>query len=497
MIQQRSLLRRVRTVRLMIPAIAIAMAACVWLSYAVRADDPDGQRSVPLAADAGGLPALPYLATPASPDQVGVDSSTGPYGPWSKIAFQSLRDNNWELYTSDGDGDGQARLTADPAADIAPRLNRDATRLAFASRRTGNYEIYTMPAAGGSASQLTAGNTDNVNPAWSPDGARIAFQSYRDGQPEIYVMNADGSAQQRLTDSPDYDAEPCWSPDGSRIAFISRRTGSYRVWFMWSNGAGPAMLSGQSYSGHPAWSPDGTKIAYESDGDRDGWLELWLMNADGSGQRQVFKPADALTEAWASSWSPDGRFIAFTRITYVQQNGVWYWTRAYLDAWDTQTQGAIRLSGNGLDWYPDWHSSDVTPPATSMAALPMQSTATFTVTWSGADSGGSGVAVYEVQVSDNGAEYGGWRSSSTEASAAYTGQGGHTYRFRSRAVDRAGNWSAYPEQPQAQTMVENLAPVSTMAAAAGRDARQRGDARVVGAGSRRLRHARVRRAGAR
>jgi hypothetical protein len=64
--------------------------------------------------------------------------------PWSKRTFQSYRDGNWEIYTSNDDGSGEARLTVHSAIDMHPRLNRGATHIAFASKRDGVYEIYTM-----------------------------------------------------------------------------------------------------------------------------------------------------------------------------------------------------------------------------------------------------------------------------------------------------------------------------------------------------------------
>jgi Tol biopolymer transport system component len=50
---------------------------------------------------------------------------------------------------------------------------------------------------------------------------------------------------------------------------------------------------------NPSWSPDGRRIAFASD--RDGNREIYVMNADGSGQINLTNnPADD----WGSSWSP-------------------------------------------------------------------------------------------------------------------------------------------------------------------------------------------------
>ena len=81
--------------------------------------------------------------------------------------------------------------------------------------------------------------------AWSPDGARLAFETTRNGgQTDIYSVGADGTGSAKLAGTP--------------------RTSSIR-----------------------AWSPSGTKIAYTVEDGRQ--RQIWVMNADGSGQTQLTK----------------------------------------------------------------------------------------------------------------------------------------------------------------------------------------------------------------
>ena len=77
-----------------------------------------------------------------------------------------------------------------------------AGRIAFESRRDGNQQIYVMNADGSSQTRLAPSGSNDQNPAWSPDCGKIAFHSNRDGNNEIYVMNADGSSPVRLTNNP-------------------------------------------------------------------------------------------------------------------------------------------------------------------------------------------------------------------------------------------------------------------------------------------------------
>jgi RHS repeat-associated protein len=86
---------------------------------------------------------------------------------------------------------------------------------------------------------------------------------------------------------------------------------------------------------------------------------------------------------------------------------------------------------------------------------------TFIVSWSGTDNNGeSGLAGYNVYVSDNGGPFQLWLGNTTLTSAAFTGEPGHTYSFYSTATDNAGNAQTPPSQPQTSMFVStNLPPV--------------------------------------
>ena len=81
-------------------------------------------------------------------------------------------------------------------------------RIAFQSNRDGNFEIYVMNADGSDQTGLSNFAAHDAEPDWAPDGTRITFISNRDGNFEIYVMNADGTGQTRLTDNSDTDWQP-------------------------------------------------------------------------------------------------------------------------------------------------------------------------------------------------------------------------------------------------------------------------------------------------
>jgi RHS repeat-associated protein len=97
---------------------------------------------------------------------------------------------------------------------------------------------------------------------------------------------------------------------------------------------------------------------------------------------------------------------------------------------------------------------DGAAPTSRVQRLPSVSAARFVVRWSGADDKrGSGVASYDVYVSDNGGAFQAWVQGATKLSAVFRGQPGHVYCFYSVATDHAGNRQATPARPQTITRV--------------------------------------------
>ena len=185
-------------------------------------------------------------------------------------------------------------------------------RIVFASTRypATNQELYSVNSDGTGLARLTWSATPEQHPDWSPDGSRIAFESFADGPSSIHVIDADGSNERRV--SPEtyngVDSEPAWSPDGSQIAFASTRpfNGSWHVWVMNADGSGLRQLTG-GFSTSPAWSPDGTRIAY-----LDAGAGISVVPVEGGNAQRVTQPhADTTDERPA--WSPDGTKLAFAR----------------------------------------------------------------------------------------------------------------------------------------------------------------------------------------
>jgi len=100
-------------------------------------------------------------------------------------------------------------------------------------------------------------------------------------------------------------------------------------------------------------------------------------------------------------------------------------------------------------------------PTSSVDSLPSSSASTsFPVSWSGTDTGGSGIANYTIYVSTNSGAYSAWLVTTTATSATFTGAAGNTYTFYSMATDNVGLSQQTPGAIQTITVqaVSSTAP---------------------------------------
>jgi TolB protein len=148
------------------------------------------------------------------------------------------------------------------------------------------------------------------------------YNTYR-----IYTAKPDGSDLHPLSSAPGYNAESTITRDGKHIVFTSTRNGDLDIFTMDADGTNVKQLTHElGYDGGPFWSYDGKKIVYRAEHPhtpeqikdykdlyargliRPGNLELWVMNADGSGKHQVTHNGAA---NFAPYWLPDGKRIVF------------------------------------------------------------------------------------------------------------------------------------------------------------------------------------------
>lgn len=220
------------------------------------------------------------------------------------LAFSSNRQNKWQLYLIDADGEQIVALDDLPLLDLAyPAWSSDGRQLAF---QTANRRLGVIDADG----MREYGSGSVIAPSWSPDGTRIVYTAFQSGVGwDLYVITLATESIQRLTFHASNDAYPSWSADGLTIAFNSMRDGNDQIYLIDADGENLRRITENSDSDrYPVWSPDSTQIAFSSDRGGNGY-DLWVMNADGSDPRVL---VESMGDNIMNAWSPDGTQIAFS-----------------------------------------------------------------------------------------------------------------------------------------------------------------------------------------
>jgi Tol biopolymer transport system component len=110
------------------------------------------------------------------------------------------------------------------------QLSPDGKKIAFESTRSGNYQIWVCNSDGQNQAQLTYLKDGAVGPYWSPDGRWITFSSKQDYNYDIFIISSNGGTPKRITNHVSHDMFPYWSKDGNWLYFSSDRSGIHQIW---------------------------------------------------------------------------------------------------------------------------------------------------------------------------------------------------------------------------------------------------------------------------
>jgi Tol biopolymer transport system component len=157
---------------------------------------------------------------------------------------------------------------------------------------------------------------------------------------DIFEASPDGSNLKRLTDAVGYDAEGSFSPDGKQIVFCSNRDGNLQLYLMESDGKNVRRLTNAPgcYNGGPFFSPNGKRIVFRSDRKKKDYLQLYVINADGTGERAL---TDNEGVNWGPYWYKDSRHIVYAAADHSDPSA-----RPNYDLWwmDIDTGKKVRLT---------------------------------------------------------------------------------------------------------------------------------------------------------
>jgi Tol biopolymer transport system component/DNA-binding winged helix-turn-helix (wHTH) protein len=312
--------KRLRTWRIAV-TLAALFASGLWLLR---------QRSAP-RADSFPVPLTAYPGSQWS-------AAFSPDGRQIAFAWNSEREDNYDIYLKTNGSDSPTRLTTDPAPDLSPAWSPDGRRIAFLrDLDQGRVAVMIVPAGGGPEVKIAETSAPLFpyyrNLAFSPDGnwlITVALDTDAHGRDArssgLFLYSVENGSRRRLTLPPTgyyADTNPALAPDGRSLAFLR----------------GPEFLSEDLYvlpldptlsaTGEPrrltswnrftlnlAWTANGREIIVAA-GEREN-TRLWRVPVSGSGDASVI--ALAGDGAMLPALAPDGR-LAFTHTR--QKISIW------------------------------------------------------------------------------------------------------------------------------------------------------------------------------
>jgi TolB protein len=260
------------------------------------------------------------------------------------IAFRRYTDSaqkEGSVFTIRPDGAGERRVSHSPPGyvDDFPAMSADGRRIAFERcTEAKGCQVWLMNADGSQLRRLHVRCPlwricDVSGPAWSPDG-RLAVTLASGGvkkagsgdqvqRSDIVAVDPDRGTQTSVVHVENYQGDltrPVWSPDGRRIAYehlwsaLSKRAGKTALEVVSVSGGAPRQITPFAIAAGdgPDWSPDGNWIVFRTHSDSDmGPTNLAVVHPDGTGLHQLTHFDAAQRRVLSSSYSPDGKWIAY------------------------------------------------------------------------------------------------------------------------------------------------------------------------------------------
>jgi Tol biopolymer transport system component len=240
----------------------------------------------------------------------------------------------YQLFTISPDGKRKVQITRGKGTAFFPDWSPDGKLIAFTYETPGaNGSVALISPRGTGFREITPagpepqpkGHVWNGGPAFSSDSEWIVFvRNQGPADSGIWIMRTDGSGLRRLTRNPFVrnwdggDVGPSVSPDGKRVAFVRiKRSEKLQALFtVRMDGRGLRQVT--PYTLEVAtkvdWSPDGKLIVMTTNAD---WARpqesanLVTIRPDGSGMTDLTQFTGRKENAFAGSFSPDGKQIVF------------------------------------------------------------------------------------------------------------------------------------------------------------------------------------------
>ena len=291
-------------------------------------------------------------SAPSQPDGVAAASYSAPAPAPADASIQSNNENQLLSNTH--------QLIEGSLRSGEGYFSADGDRFIYQSETVGDnpfYQIYVLNLADGSSQKVSPGiglttcswihptldmvmfsSTHEDPDARAKQVQEISIRNSGISRPygwdydrhyDIYQADSNGNNLVNLTNIDGYDAEGSYSADGSQILFASNREAYQRnlsqaeqklfdddasyfmdLYLMDADGSNVRQIThSPGYDGGPFFSPDNNKVVWRRFNPDGNSAEIWTMNVDGSGQRQL--TADAMV-SWGPYFHPSGDYIIYS-----------------------------------------------------------------------------------------------------------------------------------------------------------------------------------------
>jgi eukaryotic-like serine/threonine-protein kinase len=242
-----------------------------------------------------------------------------PDGRW--IAFQRGDSIRFDIFVTPATGGQPRQLTHDNDMMNGFAWLPDSTGIVYSSSRGGTMPylptlgLWQVTLRDGSVRRVTSGEMSYASPDISKNGA-IAVSRMK-LQTDIWKFPVDGLPAEntrrgvRVTRQTGQVLTPTASPDDKEVAFLSDSGGHANLWVVNTQGGGLRQITYERDPkvavGVPIWSPEGHTIIFvSSHGNQGLTFGVWLVDSDGSNLRNVANPG------LGPAWSPDGRWVYYS-----------------------------------------------------------------------------------------------------------------------------------------------------------------------------------------
>jgi TolB protein len=205
----------------------------------------------------------------------------------------------------------QAHTLADDIVALLPNHGQGIarTRIAFKVDNGRNSEIGIADYDGFGAQTITSDNTSVVAPVWAPGRNAIYYTSHKLNSPDIYVQNLSTGERRAVVQFSGSNLSPAPSPDGRKLAAVLSKDGWVDLYVMNVDGSEVVRLTrSRDHESSPCWSRDSRYVIYAGAvNERRG---LYRVPVGGGAAQRI--TTSGVANPTEPDVSPDGEWIAFT-----------------------------------------------------------------------------------------------------------------------------------------------------------------------------------------